>query len=37
MLQSYSVIHNVQIKTEILDEYWIFANSQKLNQSLINI
>jgi two-component system, sporulation sensor kinase B len=29
--------HNVEIKTDILDTGWIYANPQKLNQSLINI
>ncbi|MDI7743864.1 ATP-binding protein [Lysinibacillus fusiformis] len=37
LIQSYSLKHNVEIKTEIQEDYWIFANSQKLNQSLINI
>ena len=37
IIQSYSLNHNVQIKTEILENCWIYANSQKLTQSLINI
>lgn len=37
ILQSYSLIHTVEIKTEILENCWIYANPQKLNQSLINI
>lgn len=37
IIQSYSMKHNVQIQTEILEEFWIFANSQKFNQSMINI
>jgi two-component system, sporulation sensor kinase B len=28
---------NVEIKTDILDTGWIYANPQKLNQTLINI
>ncbi|MEH7309309.1 HAMP domain-containing sensor histidine kinase, partial [Neobacillus drentensis] len=37
ILQSYSRNHNVEMKTDILDNCWIDANPQKLNQSLINI
>lgn len=37
ILQSYSLNHNVQIKTDIVEDCWIFANGQKFNQSLINI
>jgi two-component system, sporulation sensor kinase B len=37
IIESYSLNHNVQIKTEILEDCWIYANSQKLNQSMINI
>lgn len=37
IFQSYSLNHNVEIKTDILDNCWIYANPQKLNQSLINI
>ena len=37
IIQSYSVNHNVQFKTEILEDFWVYANPQKLNQSLINI
>ncbi|WP_400245657.1 ATP-binding protein [Niallia sp. JL1B1071] len=37
IIQGYSLNHNVQIKTEILEDGWIHANAQKLNQSLINI
>ncbi|ULT54417.1 HAMP domain-containing histidine kinase [Neobacillus drentensis] len=37
ILQSYSQNHNVEIKTDFLDNCWIYANPQKLNQSLINI
>ncbi|MBV7507677.1 sensor histidine kinase [Bacillus sp. sid0103] len=37
ILQSYSRNHNVEIKTDILENCWIYANHQKLNQSLINI
>ena len=36
ILQSYSQNHNVEMKTDLLDECWIYANPQKLNQSLIN-
>ncbi|MEH7098043.1 ATP-binding protein [Neobacillus vireti] len=37
LLQSYSQNHNVEIKTDFMEDCWIFANPQKLNQSLINI
>jgi two-component system, sporulation sensor kinase B len=37
IIQSYTLNHNVEIKTDILDTGWIYANPQKLNQSLINI
>ena len=37
ILQSYALTHNVEMKTDILDYCWIYANPQKLNQSLINI
>jgi two-component system, sporulation sensor kinase B len=37
IIRSYSINHNVKIKTDILDDCWIHANPQKLNQSLINI
>lgn len=37
IIQSYSLSHNVEIKTDFLENCWIYANSQKLNQSLINI
>ncbi|KIL42705.1 sensor histidine kinase [Jeotgalibacillus soli] len=37
IIQSYSLNHNVEIKTDILYNCWIYANPQKLNQSLINI
>ncbi|HYK72249.1 MAG TPA: HAMP domain-containing sensor histidine kinase, partial [Pseudoneobacillus sp.] len=37
IIQSYTLNHNVEIKADILDNCWIYANSQKLNQSLINI
>ncbi|MFP5113308.1 ATP-binding protein [Bacillaceae bacterium C204] len=37
IIQSYSLNHNVEIKTDFLDNCWIYANPQKLNQSLINI
>ncbi|SMQ78532.1 two-component system, sporulation sensor kinase B [Bacillus sp. OV166] len=37
ILQGYSLKHNVEIKTDFLDNCWIYANPQKLNQSLINI
>lgn len=37
IIRSYSMNHNVEIKTDVLDNYWICANPQKFNQSLINI
>ncbi|MBS2968186.1 hypothetical protein J9317_05375 [Metabacillus sp. KIGAM252] len=37
IIQSYSLNHNVEFKTDILENCWIYANPQKLNQSLINI
>jgi two-component system sporulation sensor kinase B len=37
IIQSYSLSHLVEIKTDIQDNCWIDANPQKLNQSLINI
>jgi two-component system sporulation sensor kinase B len=37
IFQSYSLNHNVEIKTDFFDNCWIYANPQKLNQSLINI
>ncbi|WP_396954436.1 ATP-binding protein [Niallia sp.] len=37
IIQSYSLSHNVQMITEILEDCWIYANAHKLNQSLINI
>lgn len=37
IIQSYTLNHNVEIKTDILAYCWIYANPQKLNQSLINI
>jgi len=37
ILENYALNNNVRIKTDMTDECWIFANSQKLNQSLINI
>jgi two-component system sporulation sensor kinase B len=37
MIQSYTLNHNVEIKTDILDHCWIYANPQKFNQALINI
>lgn len=37
IIQSYSLNHNVEIKTDFYDNCWIYANPQKLNQSLINI
>ncbi|WP_462411482.1 ATP-binding protein [Neobacillus sp. Marseille-QA0830] len=36
MIRSYTLNQNVEIKTDIHDHCWIFANPQKLNQSLIN-
>lgn len=37
IIQSYGMNHNVEIKNEIPGESWIYANSQRLHQSLINI
>lgn len=37
IVQSYSLKHKVVIRTDIRDHCWIYANPQKLNQSLINI
>lgn len=37
IIQSYTLNTNVEIKTDILDNCWIHANPQKLNQCLINI
>ncbi|MEH7087023.1 HAMP domain-containing sensor histidine kinase [Neobacillus drentensis] len=37
IIQSYSLNHNVEIKTDFFDDCWIYVNPQKLNQSLINI
>jgi two-component system, sporulation sensor kinase B len=37
IIQSYTFNRNVEIKTDILENCWIYANPQKLNQSLINI
>ncbi|MBP1155550.1 MULTISPECIES: sensor histidine kinase [unclassified Paenibacillus] len=37
MIETYSISHDVIMKTNISDDCWIYANSQKLNQSLINI
>ncbi|WP_168714436.1 sensor histidine kinase [Niallia nealsonii] len=37
IIQGYALNHNVEIKADILDNCWIYANPQKLNQSLINI
>lgn len=37
ILQSYSQNHNVEMKTDFSEDCWIYANPQKLNQSLINI
>lgn len=37
IIQSYTLNRNVEIKTDIGDNCWIYANPQKLNQSLINI
>jgi two-component system, sporulation sensor kinase B len=37
IIQGYSLNQNVEIKTDFLDNCWINANPQKLNQSLINI
>jgi two-component system sporulation sensor kinase B len=37
IVQGYTINQNVEIKTDIQDNCWIFANPQKLNQCLINI
>lgn len=37
IIQSYSLNHNVEIKTDFFDNCWVYANPQKLNQSMINI
>ncbi|MFP5109001.1 ATP-binding protein [Neobacillus sp. C211] len=37
IIQGYSLNQNVEIKTDFLDNCWIYANPQKLNQFLINI
>jgi two-component system sporulation sensor kinase B len=37
IIQSYALDHTAEIITDILDNCWIYANPQKLNQSLINI
>lgn len=37
IVQSYAVNQNVEIKTDIQDNCWIYGNPHKLNQSLINI
>jgi len=37
IIQSYTLNRNVEIKTDIFDTCWIYANPQRLNQSLINI
>jgi two-component system, sporulation sensor kinase B len=37
IIQSYTLNRNVEIKSDIQDTCWIYANPQKLNQSLINI
>ncbi|WP_409298954.1 ATP-binding protein [Peribacillus sp. SCS-26] len=37
IIQSYSLNHNVEIKIDINEDCWIYANPQKFNQSLINI
>ncbi|MEH7248222.1 ATP-binding protein [Neobacillus niacini] len=37
ILQSYTLNHNVEIKTDILDHCRVYANPQKVNQTLINI
>jgi two-component system sporulation sensor kinase B len=37
IIQSYSLSHNVEIKTDLLENCWIYGNPQKLNQCLINI
>lgn len=37
IIHSYTLNRNVELKTEILENCWIYANPQKLNQSIINI
>lgn len=37
VIQGYVLHHNVEIKVNLVDNCWIYANSQKLSQSLINI
>ncbi len=37
IIQSFSLNQHVEVKTDILDNCWIDADPQKLNQSLINI
>jgi two-component system, sporulation sensor kinase B len=37
IIQSYTLNRNVEIKTDLIDNCWIYANPQKLNQSVINI
>ncbi|MBU8919507.1 sensor histidine kinase [Neobacillus sp. 114] len=37
LIHSYALGYNVEIKTDIYENGWIYANPQKLNQSLINI
>ncbi|MEH7074650.1 ATP-binding protein [Neobacillus drentensis] len=37
IIQGYSLNHNVAITTDFYEDCWIYANPQKLNQSLINI
>jgi two-component system, sporulation sensor kinase B len=37
IIQSYAKNYNVEVKTDVLNNCWIYANPQKLNQSLINI
>jgi two-component system, sporulation sensor kinase B len=37
IIQSYTLNRNVDLKTDIHDNCWIYANPQKLNQCLINI
>ncbi|MGG3560722.1 ATP-binding protein [Neobacillus rhizosphaerae] len=37
IIQGYAKNHKVDVKTDVRDNCWIYANPQKLNQSLINI
>ncbi|WP_255286493.1 MULTISPECIES: sensor histidine kinase [unclassified Bacillus (in: firmicutes)] len=37
IIKGYSLNHSVEIKTDFLENCWIYANPQKLNQFLINI